>query len=335
MLKTPRFESNVYNVMPNEKFVPFSDDQTTNLDSKKMFSDNIPEQNLNRFSQQPLESQSSDSITVKILIPKQDQKKEEVNNLNIVLNNIILDKNNVIKNKVKNEKFINKKRERSKNNCEISNKKKCGRKFKESDDIGEHTKNCDDNMISKIKTCIINAILVLLNNSFIYIDFNNTSSIDRKFVKIVPNIYTISRKDKNIELLGLTIKDLLNNDISSKNSAIRKDHNKELIKKIYNEQKETDIINILNLTFGEFLNFFRGKVSDELNKKLSIIKNIKGKFMNMTNFLEKIKKQEMQKGGKEEDVNEYIQKLRKLCLNYENWFEQKKSRNKGKKEKQN
>ena len=335
MLKTPRFESNVYNVMPNEKFVPFSDDQTTNLDSKKMFSDNIPEQNLNRFSQQPLESQSSDSITVKILIPKQDQKKEEVNNLNIVLNNIILDKNNVIKNKVKNEKFINKKRERSKNNCEISNKKKCGRKFKESDDIGEHTKNCDDNMISKIKTCIINAILVLLNNSFIYIDFNNTSSIDRKFLKIVPNIYTISRKDKNIELLGLTIKDLLNNDISSKNSAIRKDHNKELIKKIYNEQKETDIINILNLTFGEFLNFFRGKVSDELNKKLSIIKNIKGKFMNMTNFLEKIKKQEMQKGGKEEDVNEYIQKLRKLCLNYENWFEQKKSRNKGKKEKQN
>ena len=335
MLKTPRFESNVYNVIPNEKFIPFSDDQTTNLDSKKMFSDNIPEQNLNLLSQPPLESQSTDSITVKILIPKQDQKKEEVNSLNIVLNNIILDKNNVIKNKVKNEKFINKKRERSKNNCEISNKKKCGRKFKESDDIGEHTKNCDDNMISKIKTCIINAILVLLNNSFIYIDFNNTSSIDRKFLKIVPNIYTISRKDKNIELLGLTIKDLLNNDISSKNSAIRKDHNKEVIKKIYNEQKETDIINILNLTFGEFLNFFRGKVSDELNKKLSIIKNIKGKFMNMTNFLEKIKKQEMQKGGKEEDVNEYIQKLRKLCLNYENWFEQKKSRNKGKKEKQN
>ena len=328
MLKSPRFESNVYNVIPNEKFIPFSDDQTTNFDNKKMFNDNIPEQNLNLLSQPPLESQSTDSITVKILIPKQDQKKEEVNNLNIVLNNIILDKNNVIKNKVKNEKFINKKRERSKNNCEISNKKKCGRKFKESDDIGEHTKNCDDNMISKIKTCIINAILVLLNNSFIYIDFNNTSSIDRKFLKIVPNIYTISRKDKNIELLGLTIKDLLNNDISSKNSAIRKDHNKELIKKIYNEQKETDIINILNLTFGEFLNFFRGKVSDELNKKLSIIKNIKGKFMNMTNFLEKIKKQEMQKGGKEEDVNEYIQNLRKLCLNYENWFEQKKSRNK-------
>ena len=320
MLKSPfNYDDN----MGNDYSI--SDDQINYKDSPDMFNDNYLDKNFP--SPIPFDQQSTGPITVKNSNQSPNKYQKETNNLNMILNNDekIIDEN---------EKFIQKKRQRTKNNNVLNaEKKKCGRKVKESSDIGDHTKNSDDNMITKIKIYIMNSILVLLNNSFIHLNYNYTSSLNKKFLKIDPKIYTTNKKDENIKILDLAIKELLSNNISTKNSTVDKNHNINLINKIFDDQKETDIINILNLTFQEFLNLFRDTISNELEKKLSLINNIKQKFIGMENFLEKVKEQEIQKGEKEENINNYIQQLRNLCINYENWFNNKKSRKSGKKEK--
>ena len=128
----------------------------------------------------------------------------------------------------------------------------------------------------------------------------------------------------------MTVRELLYNEISDKNSSKEKNHNKELIDEIYNQNKETDIIKILNLTFGEFLNFFRGTISDELEIKLSSITNVKEKFRNITDFENSIREESKKKETKEA-IDSYIKDLKYLCFNYENWFNIKKGRKREKK----
>ena len=148
-----------------------SDDQINYKNSPNNFNDNYLEKNFS-CSPVPFDQQSTGPVTAKNSNQSPNKYQKETNNLNIILNND------------EKEKFIQKKRERKKNNNVLIEKKKCGRKVKESSDIGDHTKNSDDNMITKIKIFIMNSILVLLNNSFIHLNYNYTSSLNKKFLKI-------------------------------------------------------------------------------------------------------------------------------------------------------
>ena len=306
------FNSNILNKNLN----PFLYDHMINQGNQEI-NDCNPLQNPPSFLFSPLDGQSTCSATKKNLISNiiqsSDENQQKIKNFNIVKDS-----------KIKNEN-LQKKRKRSKNNnIENTEKKIFGRKSKKSGEIGEHTKNSKDNMITKIKVCLMNSILVLLNNSFNFLNFNINPSQDKKFLKIDPKIYTTSKVDENIKMLDLKVKDILSNNICDKITTVDKNHNKNLIDKIYREQKENNIINILNLTFREFLDLFRGKISDELKEKLSLIKNIEGKFMNMKNFLEKVKEQEKKKDETEENINKYINNLEEMCFNYEKWFNNKK-----------
>ena len=298
----------------------FPSDQIINQDYKGMFINNTLEQD--NLDNPLLEAQSTGFATGKIPNLKEkpisDKRKEGASDFKIEIDNNNIDES-IGENCDESEQFLTKKIKRSEN-------KKCGRKFKNGLEKGNHTKNSEDNMIMKIKITIINSVLYLLNNSFIYGNFSKDKS--RRFLKIQPEIYTTNKKDKNIELLRLPIKTILNNEISKKNSTATGNHNKKLIQDICKEKekKETDIINILNLTFGEFLNLFRGSVSPELETKLSSIKNIKEKFMKMEDFIEKVWEQEKNKGETKENINTYIIKLKNLCMNYEKWFNSKKGR---------
>lgn len=264
-------------------------------------------------------------------ILSQNQNQEEKKDLKDVAkdnNENIIDKKNDEKN-VENNEFTKKKRERSENNNTVTKEyKKFGRKSKlsESDEKGNHTKYSEDNMITKIKICLINSILFLLNNSFIYFNFNTGSFNNKKFLKIEPNIYSPNKRDDNLLLLKTTVKELLYNNICNKNSKADKFHNKKLIDEIYNQQKEVEVIKLLELTIGEFLDLFRGKISIELEKKLSLVKHVKEKFMNIKDFEDKIRQKGLENGEKKEDIDSYIQKIKDLCLNYENWFLSKKGR---------
>ena len=230
-------------------------------------------------------------------------------------------------------KILGKKTEREKineNNLKIENVEKWTGKTISNRAKGIHSKFKEDNMILKIKNFLFNSILFSLNNSLIY-NYQNDRLINPKlkfqFLKIDCDKNYAIDKDTNLNLLKTKVKDLLNENISEKYKIINKNNNKELIKKIYEEKKEINVINILELTYGEFLDMFRGTNSSELKNKM--LQNIKEKC-NMEIFLEKIRRQEIGKGEPTEKVKWYLERLKDLCLNFEKWFENKKGRSRKK-----
>ena len=183
------------------------------------------------------------------------------------------------------------------------------------------------------KRYLFNSILFLLNSNFIYNyqnDLLKNNLQKYEFLKVDSDInYSINKKI-NLALLNKKIRDLVNENISNKYKTTNENSNKELIKKFYEEQKEIYVINILDLTYGEFLNIFRGTISPELENKTKGIQNIKEKFCTMENFLDKVEKQEIKKGEPYEKIKGYLKKLEDLCLNFENWFLAKKEINRQK-----
>ena len=206
----------------------------------------------------------------------------------------------------------------------------CGRKKKGSTEKRNHTKYKEDNMIAKIKNFIFNSILHLLNHSYIQTNpkfiITKKNILGNKFLKINPEITHSIKKKNNLYLLNTKIKNILSNKISSKYLVAGENHNEILIQKVYNEKKETNIIKILELTFRELLNVFRGTINTELEKKINEIDGMDENFYNMEIFLEIIKKQEIDKKENEEFITNYVNYLKKLCMSFEEWFSAKKGR---------
>ena len=179
---------------------------------------------------------------------------------------------------ISDEFFLSKKtRNRNKVRSRTKIKKKLGRKKndekKEKKDIIdiEHNKKSPDNIIKKIKsklleTYLLNFINSLLSNAIINKEIINPYSkknIDEKdkeklikkidYKQIVDNM----KKESNLELLRLSLKDLLSKDISSKYSTLSKDFNKNIIDVISLNEKENEIISfVFNMTFGEWFDIF-------------------------------------------------------------------------------
>ena len=186
--------------------------------------------------------------------------------------------------------------------------KNIGRKSKDDKEKGEHTKYCEDNIIRKIKTNFLIYIHNKINKSIKNKDFH----LLRFNSKISENL----KKDYNIKLMNTTFKHLYENtNISTKyrKQIIENiDINKQIIQKIYNEEgdKEIDAINILNMTYKELFNDF-------------IINNL-------NTFLNDVYEEEKRKNESEDDIVNYIDKIKNLCNNYDKWFADKKGRNKTK-----
>ena len=234
------------------------------------------------------------------------------------------EKTNEIKKDAKNEENfdIQLKKKKRKNFTENKTKRddiknlNRGRKKKDDDEIGKHTKYSEDNIILKIKVYIINSAKDLLNASFIYYYIDHKSFLKLSLEK---SKYKSVKKDFNVGLLKTKLKTIFFNDISTKykkNADIN--NNKLLIEKIYEEKKETDIIKILELTFEELLNIFRRTISSELQEKINHIKNFDKNFRYLTDLIE----EENIKGESED----YTNQIKYLTNCFENWFNDKKAR---------
>ena len=55
-------------------------------------------------------------------------------------------------------------------------------------------------------------------------------------------------------------------------------------------------------------------------------------FNDINKFFNEIREQEINKNELLEDTDEYLNNVKNLCLNYEDWFNDKKGRNRKKKE---
>ena len=129
---------------------------------------------------------------------------------------------------------------------------------------GNHTKFTDDNVMRKIKCHFLNSINNKLNNSL--------KDKKQSFLKLDNMVNENLKRDYNMVLMNKTIKDIyLSSKISNKYKKQNNDYNKQLVEKIYLENKEIDTINILNKTylelFTELLNEHLDEFCDEIIKK--------------------------------------------------------------------
>lgn len=182
--------------------------------------------------------------------------------------------------------------------------KKRGRKQKNGDSTEKalHTKKNEDNIMRKIKTHLLEFLIKLLNDSLIDKTY--------MFYKIDKEISEKLKRDFNIQLMEKTLREIF---LTTKVNARYKkncDTNKLLIEKIFQEEIEEETMKFLKMKFIEMINLIREKYLDE--------------------FLETIERKETIN----EEIGEYMNLVKELLFGYEDWFENKKGRNRESKDKE-
>ena len=259
---------------------------------------------------------------------KDDNKKEETKLLN----------KKVKREKEKEKEVVininNKENNNKKKNTDVNKvKKQLGRKNNNDPVERQHNKTIDDNIINKLKGFYLNTFLR---------QYIQKHAIDPsiEFKKIPNKFISNLNKDFNMALFPMKISDILNNQIiSTKYSTCDDYENREIIKRLNEEKKEIYIIKILDLTFEELLIIFRRKLKDENDmKKLEEIKDKiegldldekKGKDKDIEYLIKYNEDKHKETKGKKE-IEEYNEKIKKLCLTYKQWFEKKTARRKRK-----
>ena len=194
----------------------------------------------------------------------EDINKEEIyfiKDINIKENNIInfnnIDKKTIIPSE-KNieENFINQKR-------------KQGRKKKDSLEEGQHNKKTFDNILRRIKNSLLNSFRILLNSKIknVY-NFKNLRE-KWKLLKINPKHARNSNIEFNKVFIHKSLKEIFSEETTIKNLCNR-DHNKILIKQLLNEKntEKRKIFEILfNLTFLDLMKYSVGERPDLIELK--------------------------------------------------------------------
>ena len=182
-----------------------------------------------------------------------------------------------------------------------------GRKRKDDNKKGNHTRNDVDNIMKKCKNTLFHNVI-----EYVALVVNSLKS-DKKEEFLLLNLsyeyIDILKKDNELALFKMKLKDLVSLDISSKYSLIEdKEFNKKNINKILKEERDNELlINLLNMTFGDWIDVFT------LKKKIEIEPKFKG--------LEKALKEISDKNDEE-----YFSRFIFFLFNYKNYFQNKKGR---------
>ena len=214
-------------------------------------------------------------------------------------------------------------------NNENEEKLKSGRKTdedKKNGKNGKHTKNSEDNIIRKIKSFFGKSLYKFIKNSFIN---------EEDLLKLEIDVNKCLKKDYNEKLFETKLRDLfMLSNISVKYKLKKVKTNEQLISKVYQENKEKAVIKILDLTYIDAFNIFRRKLMNNQAISLDLKRKIEGtnildinKFQDAEVFRNKIYLEEIKKGGKKEDIVSYLNDVKNLILNFENWFANKVGRN--------
>ena len=220
---------------------------------------------------------------------------------------------------------------KSKTNYTNNKKTKCGRKTLENtktDNI--HDKFKGDNIMRKIKVHILQEkIISIINNSL-----KSKKTGKKKLLKLSQKDLTSLKKDKNLELMNTTLKEIYTkNKIGDKYLDNKAKYNEKLINEIYSNDEYIELQKLLNLTFIEFYNIYTHKViQKDLDENLfQKMKNIS--FFNSNNFqgfdvyINNLKEKNKKKGMSDDENDTYINTFKYYCRIYKEWFENKVGRN--------
>lgn len=160
-----------------------------------------------------------------------------------------------------------------------------------------HSKFGIDNIISKIRTLILNEIVIFINEKIskypidkVFRLFNVASEGDvmesvkkmykeKKFLlKLSGSFKGITKTKDNIELLDQKIAVFLANDVAANYKRYEKDHNKKIIEMLKKSEELEELREIFKLTFLDCVNHFCGKKKEALNGFIEW-KNYKNKLL--------------------------------------------------------
>ena len=207
-------------------------------------------------------------------------------------------------------------------------KQKCGRKT-EKERAEVHDKFKDDNIIRKIKVHVLQDAIRNLINVYLKKKIKN-----KELFKLLAKVIYRLKKDENLEFMDSTLKDIYRNYPIGENYSYGKAKNNEmLIDEIYARNDLIELQKLLNLTFLEFYEIYTNKVtgkelSEDLCNKIKDIKLLNGTtFKGIEEYIEGLAAGEREKGISENDVNRYINEVKKNIGEYEEFFKKKKGRN--------
>ena len=176
-----------------------------------------------------------------------------------------------------------------------------------------------ENIIRTIKSRFFNYIRYIIREN---------SNYKKICLHIFQCIRANSNSDRNKKLFNMKIKDIfLEEPKGTLYSHLKNDYNKKIIEKIYKEGKEIKVIQILELTFKELFIIFRKKLNKKEDEEeiKNIAKKIEGldllddnnNYPDINNCLDSLRQNN---GYNQEETEEYINKIKNLCSNYETWF---------------
>ncbi len=176
---------------------------------------------------------------------EKEKEKENPNNFNqIKENNLLIVEENTQKQNEKDKK-----------------KSKLGRKKKNSNEVRKHTKYSTDNIFKKIKSSILELLYPHINKKIVNVYNGNIGhGIFKKILLKIKQDQILNSKDDDI-FMNKKIKEILSDEISNRFSNHLKDHNKNLIELLLNEEDEEKrkiFQNLFELTFIDCLEHFRG-----------------------------------------------------------------------------
>ena len=190
----------------------------------------------------------------------------------------------------------------------INIKNKIGRKPKASVIKGYHTKYSHDNILRKIKVKFLKRVINYINSIIMSKNIDGISILKPLKGEIAQN----NTIQYNIELMNSKLRNILSsNEINGKFKLFDKYYNKNVIDTIYNENIK-ELIDIFEMTFFDVFKIFRDK--NETEKLIG--------FEKIDSVIREIKL-------KEKD-EEYINKLEKVAMNYENYYSANLSRKRDK-----
>ena len=138
--------------------------------------------------------------------------------------------------------------------------------------------------------------------------------------------------------MNMKFKDIFNCRISLKYMKNKENENQILIEDIYKYKNQPFTLFILELRFIEALNYFNGQ-NNEDDLKILLSRNIFDKdiinqfinnFDKIDKFLKVIYDKEIKYDNSKEEIEDYLQRISLLCLNYKEWFDKKFNRSQNK-----
>ena len=176
-----------------------------------------------------------------------------------------------------------------------------------------HDKMKEDNIIQKIKNYFVQSCLDFINKR--HKDYKIKNNLKHKkllLLKIKFEFAQNIKKEENLKFLNSKLRQIFSSDLSEKIKTQYKNYNRNNIDELFRNNKELEVIEILDKTVKELMEDYVKGIYLEEGFSLDI-------------DLEKIK-EKLIKEGDNNNIEGYIYNYKKTVINLENIFESKISR---------